>query len=91
MDAVAPKRRGRPAGPEPTCTVTEAAEALRISHWTVRDWLVELCSDGKPVLPHRKIGNRIRIPVKHVNAVETRLALRLGPRRPSSFFSERDG
>ena len=89
----APKKRGRPVGPEPTCTVLEAAEALRLSKWTIYDYLRELCSDGLPVLPHRRIGrgpNSVRIPVKHVDGIEHRLRLRCGAARPSSFFSDRE-
>lgn len=90
-ETVKPKKRGRgrPAGPEPTCTVLEAAEALRLSKWTIYDYLRELCSDGLPILPHRRIGrgpNSVRIPVKHVDGIEHRLRLRCGPPRPLSFL-----
>lgn len=85
------RKRGRPEGPEPTCSVMEAAAALGKSKWTIYDWLKELCSDDKPVLPHRRIGRgpgSVRIPVKYVDGIEKRLVLRIGPSRPVSFFAQ---
>ncbi len=87
------RKRGRPEGPEPTCSVMEAAVALGKSKWTIYDWLKELCSDDKPVLPHRRIGRgpgSVRIPVKYVDGIEKRLVLRIGPSRPGSFFPAKE-
>ena len=72
--------------PEATCTVMQAAKALQVSKFTIYGYLRELCSDGKPLLPHRKLGNMVRIPVYWVDHIEDRFPLRLNA-RPSSFFS----
>lgn len=74
--------------PEATCTPQQAATALQVSKWTIYGWLREMCSDGKPVLPHRKLGNMVRIPVRCVDHIEERFPLRLSARPPSFFSSE---
>jgi excisionase family DNA binding protein len=76
-------KRGRPSGPAPTATVDEVADALRVSPKTVYGWLKELCSDKKPLLPHIKLGNKVRIRVAAVENLPERMKLR----RPPSFFS----
>jgi len=78
------KRRGRPAGPEPLCTVAEVAEAFAVPLQTVYGWTRQTASDGAPVLPVRKLGRLVRVRVRDLDTLESRLAAR----PPVSFFSE---
>lgn len=82
------RRPGRPAGPAPTATVPEIADALRVPEKTVYRWLGETCTDGKPLLPHKKLGNRVRCLVSDVDKLPERMQRRsAGARRPLCFFS----
>jgi len=77
------RRRGRPAGPEPLCSIKEVAEAFAVPLFTVYGWTRQLCADGKPVLPVRKLGRLVRVRVRDLDALDERLRA-----RPSvSFFS----
>lgn len=77
---------GAPTGPLPvTCTVEQLAAWAQRSPKTVWEWLTIRGSDGKLVLPHRKLNGVILIDA----AAVLRLPERLPSARPSSFFSER--
>lgn len=65
--------------------VKEVATMLSVPLQTVYTWTRQLCHDGKPVLPKRKLGRLVRIKQTDLDKLEERLAAR----RPSSFFSER--
>lgn len=78
------RQRGRPAGPEPLCTVAEVAEAFCVPVQTVYGWTRQACADGRPVLPVRKLGRLVRVRVRDLDALEDRLAAR----PPVSFFME---
>jgi len=67
--------------------VLEVAEQLSVPLQTVYSWTRQLCHDGKPVLPKVKLGRLVRIKQSDLEKLQERLAAR----RPSSFFSERDG
>lgn len=58
---------------------------LSVPLQTVYTWTRQVCYDGKPVLPKRKLGRLVRIKLTDVENLEERLAAR----RPSSFFSDR--
>lgn len=78
------RKRGRPAGPEPLCTIKEVAEAYAVPLQTVYAWTRQRCADGQPVLPVRKLGRLVRVRVRDLDALDARLAA-----RPAvSFFSE---
>lgn len=69
MTSTTPKRRiGRPTGAEPTLSVAEAAEVLGKSIFTVYEYTTgrKMCSDGKPLLPSRRVGGSVRIPCRAV-------------------------
>jgi len=77
------RRRGRPAGPEPLCTIAEIATAYAVPLQTVYAWTRQQCSDGLPVLPVRKLGRLVRVRVRDLDALDERLRA-----RPAvSFFS----
>jgi len=70
------RKRGRPAGPEPLCTVKEVSEAYAVSLFTVYGWTRQLCADGRPVLPVRKLGRLVRVRVRDLEQLDERLAVR---------------
>jgi len=70
------KRRGRPAGPEPLCTVAEVAEAFHVPVQTVYGWTRQTALDGKPVLPVRKLGRLVRVRVRDLDKLDERLSAR---------------
>jgi hypothetical protein len=76
------RRRGRPAGPEPLCTVAEVAEAFAVPVQTVYGWTRQTASDGLPVLPVRKLGRLVRVRVRDLDQLDERLCAR----PPVSFF-----
>lgn len=77
------RKRGRPAGPEPLCTIKEVAEAFAVPLFTVYGWTRQLCADGQPVLPVRKLGRLVRVRVRDLDQLDARLSA-----RPAvSFFS----
>jgi len=76
------RKRGRPAGPEPLCTVAEVAEAFAVPVQTVYGWTRQTASDGLPVLPVRKLGRLVRLRVRDLDNLEDRLAAR----PPVPFF-----
>ena len=78
------RRRGRPAGPEPLCTVAEVAEAYAVPVQTVYGWTRQMALDGLPVLPVRKLGRLVRVRVRDLDTLEARLCAR----PPVSFFIE---
>jgi hypothetical protein len=80
------RKRGRPAGPEPLCTVAEVAEAFRVPLQTVYGWTRQRCADGKPVLPVRKLGRLVRVRVRDLDLLDERLAC-----RPAVSFFVKEG
>lgn len=70
------RKRGRPAGPEPLCTVKEVAEAFAVPLQTVYAWTRQQCADGQPVLPVRKLGRLVRVRVRDLDALDARLCAR---------------
>jgi len=78
------RRRGRPAGPEPLCTVAEVAEAYAVPVQTVYGWTRQTAMDGLPVLPVRKLGRLVRVRVRDLDKLDERLSAR----PPVSFFVE---
>lgn len=78
------RKRGRPAGPEPLCTVAEVASAYAVPVQTVYGWTRQTASDGLPVLPVRKLGRLVRVRVRDLEKLEDRLSAR----PPVSFFME---
>ena len=78
------RRRGRPAGPEPLCTIAEVASAYAVPVQTVYGWTRQRSADGLPVLPVRKLGRLVRVRVRDLDALDARLSA-----RPAvSFFME---
>jgi len=78
------KRRGRPAGPEPLCTVAEVAAAFAVPVQTVYGWTRQRSANGLPVLPVRKLGRMVRVRVRDLEKLDERLTAR----PPVSFFIE---
>jgi len=70
------KRRGRPAEPEPLCTIKEVSEAFAVPLQTVYGWTRQKCFDGLPVLPVRKLGSRVRVRVRDLEKLDERLSAR---------------
>jgi hypothetical protein len=81
-------RPGRPAGPEQLATVAEVADAMRVPIKTVYRWTREMCRDGKPLLPTKKLGSLVRIRVSDLGEkLEQRMKLRVRSDPALSFFS----
>jgi len=70
------KRRGRPSGPEPLCTIKEVSEAFAVPLFTVYSWTRQTSSDGLPVLPTRKLGRMVRVRMRDLEKLDERLAAR---------------
>jgi transposase len=70
------RKRGRPAGPEPLCTVAEVAAAFAVPLQTVYGWTRQRSADGLPVLPTRKLGRMVRVRVRDLEKLDERLASR---------------
>jgi hypothetical protein len=82
------RKRGRPAGPEPLCTIKEVAEAFAVSLFTVYGWTRQAGADGKPVLPVRKLGRLVRVRIRDLEQLDERLAVRPDAAAAAvSFFS----
>jgi len=82
------RKRGRPAGPEPLCTIKEVAEAFAVSLFTVYGWTRQSGADGKPVLPVRKLGRLVRVRIRDLEQLDERLAVRPDSSAAAvSFFS----
>ena len=62
--------------------MAEVAEAFAVPVQTVYGWTRQTSSDGLPVLPTRKLGRLVRVRVRDLDTLESRLCARA----PVSFF-----